>query len=504
MLTFQELIQSEYESAYDYAYDLTMKKTYSEPKIYMGNNDLSKRWYVYFSYEDPNTGKLKRQTPIYGNANTFKTKEERLAVLSIYRRVLVKLLKQGYSPYEDNTELHTKLNTPTQLDTNNVGSVVSSQNSKTVQNNVVDKVVATPVNTVVKAENDHPTLKVNNHQNVNENQHKEIQQNIIPSDNQTEDKVNILEKNEVTQQIQNKKNKTTIEEAIELDLTLKEKSLRATSFRGYSSNLRRFKKWLDQKQKHLKYIEDVDKAVVVMYLNEVLLSSSARNRNNYKASISSFYTTLVDNDILPINNIKNIKKLKTQSVRHKTYTEEQQNEIFEYLEKEDQTLLLFIKFLSYSFLRPIEVCRLKIGDINLKEKTISYRAKNKNYKTRIIPSILYDVLPDLSKYRADDHLFNKQQIGGVWDLGDDSKRGYYTTRFKTVVKDKFKLGAEYGLYSFRHTFITKVYRSLAEQYSPYETKSRLMQITGHESMAALQAYLREIDVELPEDYSNYF
>jgi hypothetical protein len=37
--------------------------------------------------------------------------------------------------------------------------------------------------------------------------------------------------------------------------------------------------------------------------------------------------------------------------------------------------------------------------------------------------------------------------------------------------------------------------------SPYAAKSKLMQITGHSSMKALEQYLRSIDAELPEDYS---
>ena len=37
--------------------------------------------------------------------------------------------------------------------------------------------------------------------------------------------------------------------------------------------------------------------------------------------------------------------------------------------------------------------------------------------------------------------------------------------------------------------------------SPFEAKSKLMLITGHSSMTALEKYLRDIDAELPQDYS---
>ena len=36
----------------------------------------------------------------------------------------------------------------------------------------------------------------------------------------------------------------------------------------------------------------------------------------------------------------------------------------------------------------------------------------------------------------------------------------------------------------------------------FEVKSKMQLITGHSTMTALEAYLRDIDAQLPEDYSN--
>ena len=77
------------------------------------------------------------------------------------------------------------------------------------------------------------------------------------------------------------------------------------------------------------------------------------------------------------------------------------------------------------------------------------------------------------------------------------RRDFYSKRFKKNVKQKFDLGIDYGLYSFRHTYITKLYRALVKESSPFEAKSKLMLITGHLSMSALEKYLRDIDAELP-------
>ena len=77
-----------------------------------------------------------------------------------------------------------------------------------------------------------------------------------------------------------------------------------------------------------------------------------------------------------------IPTLKAVPERNKTYTKETQEAIFEFLETEDPILLLYIKFISYNFLRPIEVCRLKVGDINLEDKIITFKAKNSPLKTK--------------------------------------------------------------------------------------------------------------------------
>ncbi len=97
-------------------------------------------------------------------------------------------------------------------------------------------------------------------------------------------------------------------------------------------------------------------------------------------------------------------------------------------------------------------------------------------------------------------LFIPDSIGGVWDTEETNKRDYFSKHFKKI-KDHFELGSNYGLYSFRHTFITKLCTDFAKTMTSYEAKSKLMLISGHTTMDALNKYLRDIDAVLPEDYS---
>ena len=213
---------------------------------------------------------------------------------------------------------------------------------------------------------------------------------------------------------------------------------------------------------------------------------------------------LKNNELVEENYIPTIPVLKSKPTRNKTYTLKEQENIFNYLEKKDPNLLLLIKFVSYSFMRPIEVCRLRIKDLNLETKTVEFKAKNSQLKTKRLPQILLNDLPDLSQLEKESLLFTAEKIGGFWDANETNRRDHFCKRFKSVVKDHFKFNEDYGIYSFRHTFITKLYRELIKSMTPEVAKSKRMLITGHTTLDALKKYLRTVDAELPADYSELF
>jgi integrase len=447
MLTFS--IRNEHVLEHDLEHNLKIKKNFSPPKMYTANGDTSKRWYLYFSFRNPKTGKLKRMKNIYGNVNLFKTKEERLSILSVNRRNLLKLLQQGYNPFEDNSALYESLQHPSKST-----SAISKEPTAVIEKPALET---------------HETATVP--QEVTTTEPLEPQM--------------------------------SLKDAFDYSLTLKTKVVNDRTLKEYQNRVDNFLKWLREKHPLIKTTDQLTKKLIMLFLNETLIRTGPRQRNNYRTDLGSLMQTLEDNDIIAMNFMKKIPVLKTTPERNKTYTLEKQEEIFNYLEKVDPILLLYIKFISYNFLRPIEVCRLRIKDINLKNNTLQFKAKNSPLKTKIIPSILVDDLPDLSKLNGDDFLFTPTAIGGSWEATETNRRDNFSKRYLDVVKKHFKLNQNYGLYSFRHTYITRLYRKMVKDSSPFAAKSELMVITGHTSMAALEKYLRDIDAELPEDYSHH-
>ena len=62
-------------------------------------------------------------------------------------------------------------------------------------------------------------------------------------------------------------------------------------------------------------------------------------------------------------------------------------------------------------------------------------------KTKIIPQILLDLIPDLSEINPKYFLFTRDKIGGEWEADGNNKRNYFSKRFKKV-KDHFGFGEE--------------------------------------------------------------
>ncbi|HRB72450.1 tyrosine-type recombinase/integrase [Flavobacterium sp. UBA4197] len=389
-----------------------LKKQYSEPKIYNAGGDLTKRWYVYFSFRNPETGKLERQPTVELGINSFTTFKDREEAIILLRKALSYVLKSGqYNPFLKTTP----------------GS---------------------------------------------------------------SDLVEIISTNKIY----------TISDAVKFSLPIKENTLSENSYSDYRIRVKQFEKWLITNGYEKEPITAISKAVVTSFLNELLKKTSPKNRNNTRAAISQLYGVLEDNDIIPENFITKISVLKSKPKRNKTYTTTQETAIISEMQKTDELLLLFIKFVSYNFLRPVEVARLKVKDIDIIDKKIYVSTKNKEIAIKRIPDILISELPNLTILNQDAWFFTPYGYGENWDAKETNRRGTFGKRFK-IVKDKLGLGDEYGMYSWRHTFITKLYNQLIINSTPFVAKSELMLITGHTTMTALEKYLRDIDAVLAEDYS---
>jgi integrase len=153
-------------------------------------------------------------------------------------------------------------------------------------------------------------------------------------------------------------------------------------------------------------------------------------------------------------------------------------------------------------LRPREIIRLTMDNINLREKYLQVETKTKRKATKKLVGPIVDFLRaiDIDNLPGDAHLFTKNGVVEVWTAKEKTKVDYFGNRFEKV-KNHFKFSKDYGIYSFRHTAAIDLFYSFMKQgLTEHESILKLMPITGHATETALRNYLRDVGGMLPKDY----
>jgi len=81
----------------------------------------------------------------------------------------------------------------------------------------------------------------------------------------------------------------TISEAFDFALNLKKEVLSGISYSNFKNKIRKFESWLNNNGFEKRFISTINKKIVNTYLNEVLIKTSPRNRNNTRTDISVLF-----------------------------------------------------------------------------------------------------------------------------------------------------------------------------------------------------------------------
>lgn len=293
----------------------------------------------------------------------------------------------------------------------------------------------------------------------------------------------------------------SIEAALQFALQIKKNTVAEITYNNYKSKVGLFIAYLKDLGENNRPISAITRKDILDYLNHVSSKSSARSRNNTRTDLSTLFSVLEDNELIKVNFIKSIDKVKSISKTNKIYPWKVATDLLESIEQSDNLLAFFIRLVSYNFLRPIEVCRLRMADVNLHEMKLEIKAKNKPRKYKRIPALLLDDFKKLNLKNRNGFVISLDG-SGVWDSKETSKRDYIDKRFLKV-KKKLDLDEEYTIYSFRHTYITKLHNYHLSLYSETEALEMTRLCTGHETIKALKTYLHNIDAVLASDYSDF-
>jgi len=227
--------------------------------------------------------------------------------------------------------------------------------------------------------------------------------------------------------------------------------------------------WIaSEKSKSYSTFDDVvnhyDRLYIIDFLEFVYVdrNNSAQTRDNYLGWVKSFADFLIQHGYVKDNPAEGIKPFSKWSKRKEReyIPEDILIKVRKKIEESNKYFMLASYVLFYCFIRPKEMSRLKIRDINVKNRTIIIKAnQSKNRRTAAItlPVKVLHLMIELNifDHSGDSYLFSKKMQPGAEYASEKQFRDYWTK----YVRKPLKLHTKYKFYSLKDTGVTMMLRA---------------------------------------------
>lgn len=321
---------------------------YKLPKLFDADNDLSQRWFVFYSYVHPETGKFKRFRVFISNTlNTAAARRDKAKELI---KIYSLKLKQGWNPFE-------------------------------------------------------------------------------------------------AEQIQ----LTTCGRAVEIILEIKKGSLRPRSYSTLKHVVKSFNEFLEAKKLDKISVEEFSLRHAIEYLDYVKRIHKLTNRTvNYRRmNMKTIFNELIYREYIQINPFNKTLKLQTEETSVIAYSKEDLALIKAKLKESNFNLYIAALLVFYCFIRPQEMVRLRIQDLELKKRRIllpGRSSKNKKSEMVVIPDQLYEELLHFNlKFPPDYYIFGKGLAPGPIYTAPTRIAEAWSEWTKSVEIEN------HGIYALKHT-----------------------------------------------------
>lgn len=274
---------------------------------------------------------------------------------------------------------------------------------------------------------------------------------------------------------------------------------RKETYNGYKSYLKILREYA-QKVKPLYYVYQFDRTYCVEFLDHVFIKrdNGAQTRNNYLQFLRLFSGFMVEKGYAksrPSDGISPISKRLYKKGRT-VIPAEKVAKITEYCMEHDKHFLLACYLLYYCFIRPVEMTRLKIGDINLKAGTITIPAECSKNKKRQSVTVPKKVL----KYALEIGIFSEPIQYFIFSDGLRPGRNEIDPKIFRDHWGKLRkplgLRKEWKFYSLKDTGITEMLKSHKVQTIEVRDQAR------HSSLSITDIYTDHSEQQMNPDIFN--
>jgi integrase len=213
--------------------------------------------------------------------------------------------------------------------------------------------------------------------------------------------------------------------------------------------------------------------------------------NNHRRLFKTLFNVFLNRKLIESNPLHNVPELVETETANVAYTAEQKAILKQELSQLPQ-LWQFAQIIYYSLMRPNELQQLRVKHVREQDLYIPADISKNHYARypKITPG-LKKVLDgmQLHNYNPEDLLFTKLGTPGPDSL--KWSENYFTFKHREVA-DRLGYGADYVLYSWKHTGVVDLYRAgVKERY--------IMQQSGHRDMESFGKYLRSLGLYTNEE-----
>lgn len=295
-----------------------------------------------------------------------------------------------------------------------------------------------------------------------------------------------------------KDQKISMRKAFNIAVKGKQQTVGERGKQAYTSFRNIFFKYLEDANKINMPVKDFNRREALLFFDWLfeVRKVSNKTRNNYKGLLRALCSEMIEREIITQNPLKGIADLPTSSTKNIPFTPDEQNILEEFLIRSMPELYLFTRFSYFGFMRPIEILRMRIKHIDLKNRIILVRAnqsKNKKQMPVVITSQLYDIIKEIniSQYPGSWHLFSKKLKPGPTEW----VRNRVSELHKEALEKTSLYNHELTLYSWKHTGNCNAYRA------GIDIKS-LQQQNRHSSLEMTEIYLRSMGLRISAELKN--
>ena len=227
---------------------------------------------------------------------------------------------------------------------------------------------------------------------------------------------------------------------------------RKSTYNNYKYFITAFTEYLSIYQKNVKFISDISTLICDHFLDRIYIEKekSARTYNFYLMCMRTFFNFCFSKGFIKESPVKNTKK---KSIKEKTRVvlNEKEKAKLALLKEENFHFYVFCMTTYYCFIRPNELKKLKVENVNIEKNYItipSSISKNRKTENVTIPNIFIEELKEhIGKASKDLFLFGKKFVPGKQAV---TNLFYHWEN----VRKKYGFRKEVQFYSLKDTGIT--------------------------------------------------